>query len=363
MFVFAQLVLPHYRLAAFRVLFERVGSDLCVLTGTHHFDPALATVVDPALPMRLVNNRYLLGRRLAIQTGSIRAAVAAEVAVVDLNPRILTGWLILLVRRFLRRPTVVWGHAWPRAGSGARTAKLRRRFRGLADAIVTYTESEAEELRALGERSVFAAPNALYRAGEMHQTFESVAVGETGSSTLIYVGRLIRSKRVDTAIEAIAHLRDRGRYVALTIVGDGPEKEALLDLSQRLAVADDVRFIDATSDAAVLRRLYADAMASVCPGPVGLAVVQSLGFGRPIIFPRDAAHGPEREALKEDWNSVAFEQGNSRDLAHAVEAIAADRDTWRGRSGTYIEECRRLYSAEAMAAGLVAARDRVRRYE
>ena len=73
----------------------------------------------------LVRNRYLLGRRLLWQAGCSRAVVAAEVAVLELNPRVLSSWAVLLARRTLRRPTVLWGHAFPRAGREARSDRVR----------------------------------------------------------------------------------------------------------------------------------------------------------------------------------------------------------------------------------------------
>ena len=73
-----------------------------------------------------------------------------------------------------------------------------------------------------------------------------LGVGEVGRSTkdvlkVLYVGRLLTLKRVDTIVRAVRELKKRKfhctptpRDYTLTIVGDGPEKERLVQLAQGL---------------------------------------------------------------------------------------------------------------------------------
>jgi len=56
------------------------------------------------------------------------------------------------------------------------------------------------------------------------------------------VGSLIVRKGYDVLVRAIRIARDDGRDIRLVIIGDGPERSLLADLSRKLAVDDLVRF-------------------------------------------------------------------------------------------------------------------------
>ena len=99
-------------------------------------------------PLTLVDNVFLWKRRLVWQRGVVRPLLAADVAILELNPRILSNWLILAGRRLRRRPTVLWGHAWSRSGARSRTDRIRDVMRRLGNVILVYTERQKQELLA-----------------------------------------------------------------------------------------------------------------------------------------------------------------------------------------------------------------------
>jgi glycosyltransferase involved in cell wall biosynthesis len=66
----------------------------------------------------------------------------------------------------------------------------------------------------------------------------AVSVPLTTSKRVICVGRLMRSKRVDQIVDAMAEIPDAG----LVVVGDGPELEGLQTRSRERCVADRVFF-------------------------------------------------------------------------------------------------------------------------
>lgn len=108
--------------------------------------------------------------------------------------------------------------------------------------------------------------------------------GRTTSSEgldVVFVGRLIPLKRVDLLLEAIA-LCDG---VHLTVVGDGPERDRLVALAARLAVADRVQFLGALSHEAVLgelARAHVLVMASEHEGLPHVAL-EALVMGTPVV--------------------------------------------------------------------------------
>src|SRR6476661_7341927 len=120
-----QVSIGDYRQAVLDLIHERCGSAYAIWCGGEYFEATTRTAVTYPGSMTLVDNRFLWGRRMVWQRKLIRPLLAADVAIVELNPRILSNWLILAGRRLSRKPTVVWGHAWSRSGASSRTDVIR----------------------------------------------------------------------------------------------------------------------------------------------------------------------------------------------------------------------------------------------
>ncbi len=127
---------------------------------------------------------------------------------------------------------------------------------------------------------------------------------------LLYVGRLVATKHVDTLLRATASLADEGVAVTATIVGDGPDRAALEALADSLGVTPIVHFAGALPYDAVLGcyersdvlvlvsesegwpKAVAEAMAFglLCVGSDHGFVAEMLGDGRGMVVPsRDVA--------------------------------------------------------------------------
>ncbi len=106
-----------------------------------------------------------------------------------------------------------------------------------------------------------------------------------GGGGLVVVARLSTQKRVHLALEAVAALKGRGRSVALTIIGDGPEGGALGELSRRLGVDNLVHFAGAVPPSELASRLLrADAMIFPAQGEgFGLVAAEAFMCGVPVV--------------------------------------------------------------------------------
>jgi glycosyltransferase involved in cell wall biosynthesis len=197
---------------------------------------------------------------------------------------------------------------------------------------------------------VVAARNALYRKAELG------ALPPQGRTGFIFVGRLVPEKKPDVLIRAFLDARGQlPKGTCLTLVGDGPLRPSL---ERQVATADaeeSVRFVGHVSDLPTLRTLYADALASVSPGPVGLSLIQSLGFGVPMIIAGAPNHGPEIEAAREGYNSLMCEHGSAASLTRALLRVSAERETWLSRARDIAEDCRSSYSLDLMVDRVVEA--------
>jgi glycosyltransferase involved in cell wall biosynthesis len=343
-----QTAIDAYRQEVVDLLYEVLGERLCVLTGEEYFDRTVRTRVRLAGRNRVVSNHFVFGRKLVWQRGVIADAVQADVLIAELNPRALSTWCALLLRRLLRRPTVLWGHAWPRRGADARSDMLRGLMRGCADVLVVYTQTEQRDLlRRYPYKRVVAAPNALYRASRSREIRETTTAGLT---RFVFVGRLVSTKKPELALRAFASAR-LGDGVRLGFVGDGPLEGRLRDDAVELGVAAKVDMLGHVADEKRLAELYSGAIASLSPGYVGLSLIQSVWFGVPMLIARQEPHSPEIEAATGD-NSLFLPSDDVGAWADGLRQMVEQRPRWaRNRPGIAMA-ARRDYSVERMVSSL-----------
>jgi glycosyltransferase involved in cell wall biosynthesis len=125
---------------------------------------------------------------------------------------------------------------------------------------------------------------------------------------LLYVGRLSANKNVDILLDSLDALRRQGVSVRCTIIGDGPERQALEERARTLGVTEIVSFTGAldfervvtsyeqhdvlvlASDSEGWPKAIAEGMAFglVCVGSDRGFVIEMLGEGRGVpVPPRD----------------------------------------------------------------------------
>ena len=132
---------------------------------------------------------------------------------------------------------------------------------------------------------------------------------------LLFVGRLERYKGAGLILEAMRGIEDR---VALTIVGDGPNRSELEQMSAGL----DVCFAGFQTDTA---RYYGEAGIFINPsvGPEGLPLVSldAMSFGLPCIFSDLDVH---REISGDGESAALFSSGDIADLRSRISELASN---------------------------------------
>ena len=340
-----QTTIPFYRVEPFRALAARFGHDFAALAGSEYFDATIRVAPAPGIRMLPVRNVFLARRRLLWQSGVWRPALRAHVVIAELNPRTLSTWLVLLARRLLKRPTILWGHAWPRSGQRSSSDRVRQLMRRLSAAIVAYSETQATELRVrMPGHRIIAAPNSLYSRAQQPMRFDTGRMAD-----FLFVGRLVDAKKPVLLLDAFLAAVDRlPAETNLLIVGGGPLESTLREKAERSRVRHRVRFAGQVTDIDALAPVYDGALATVIPGYAGLSVIQSLWFGVPILIARDEPHSPEIEAAALQKNAVFFESDSVEALRRLLIEVAATRDVWIRRREIIARECARTYSIEAM---------------
>ncbi|MBL7471756.1 glycosyltransferase [Robertkochia sediminum] len=350
--VILQTTIPDYREKIFLYLREELGENFILFGGDNYFESSVKT--NYGLPfMCFVRNRFFLKRRFLFQTGMWGAILGNNVWVMEMNPRIISNWLILLIRKAAGKKTVLWGHAWPRAGKGSKSDRLRHFMRSLADEIIVYTHSQRRELHELmPHKAIVAAPNSVFFKDEM-----CLINGDQVSKrkNFIYVGRLTLYKKPMLLVRAFKCLcaKDQAMDVNLLIVGAGEEYEKIRQYIEENNLIDRVKLFGHVGDYEELKDLYSTAIASVSPGYVGLSITQSFGFGVPMIISKRENHSPEIEAAVDGFNSLFFNTDDMENLAEKMEGVIANRNSWISRSEEIIDFAKERYSVEAMGSAFL----------
>ena len=169
----------------------------------------------------------------------------------------------------LRRPWVVAHHTWiPQAGLAA---WLKRRVLRYASHIAV-SRAVADSLPV--PCAVVPNPYAddiFISGGNARRTGE-----------LVFVGRLVSDKGLDILLDALARLAKLGQHIGLTVIGEGPEAQALRRQARALGIAGRVNFIGRRVGAELVAALNAHrvlVVPSVWEEPFGVVVLEAMACG------------------------------------------------------------------------------------
>ncbi len=178
--------------------------------------------------------------------------------------------------------------------------------------VITISRSTKEDLLRLGfkKERIFVIP-----MGIGFEPLEVLAEKEK-EPTLIYVGRLKKSKRVHHIIKAFRLIKERIPFCKLWIVGNGDPryKKGLYQMAKGL---DNIEFFHNISDKDkldLMKRAHAIIVTSVREG-WGLIVTEANAMGTPAIGYKVAGL---KDSIEEGVNGLFTEENNSYALSQTI---------------------------------------------
>jgi len=195
-----------------------------------------------------------------------------------------------LVAALRRVPLVVtwhevWGPTYWREYLGAvgpLASAAERLSMRTPDHIVVVSPGPA---RRLVENGVPAAKVTVVPNGVDLAKILAVAPA-SASFDVVFAGRLLAHKGVDSLLRAIALLRARGRNTTCAVIGDGPERVRLEALCQELDLTREVAFLGTLEDVADVYAMMKSARTFALPSTregYGLVVAEALACGTPVV--------------------------------------------------------------------------------
>lgn len=159
--------------------------------------------------------------------------------------------------------------------------------------------------------------------------------------TLIYLGRLTKSKRVDHAISALSKIRKFVPEAKLRILGRGPEENNLRRLASDLKVSDAVEFfgfVDEKEKIYLLSTSHAMLFPAAREG-WGLTVVEANRCGTPVI----GYDVPGlRDSIRHGINGYLVRSGDVEGMAGAASSLLKNKEELKQLSLNAMEYSRQF---------------------
>lgn len=165
---------------------------------------------------------------------------------------------------------------------------------------------------------------------------------------VLCVGRLVPDKGQSILLDAVAELDRRGAQVALTLVGEGPDRATLDARAQALGIEDRVRLVGAVSQDRMVER-YAAADIFCLPSfaeGVPVVLMEAMATGLPVVTTRITG---VPELVQDEVSGALVAPGRSDALADALQRLTDD-PSLRARWGAAGRE--RVASAYDIAASV-----------
>lgn len=304
-----QEVLAQYRLPFYEGLRSTLADHAVEVSLAHgSATGARAALRDEALLdwAQFTENSYL---GPLVWQPTLRAALQADLVIVEHANRHVLNYLLVLLRRLRRpRPLIAfWGHGGNlQAQQGQRwRGHLRQQTIRWPDWWFAYTSGSAERVTSVGfdAARVTVVQNAI-------DVSDYLDVARTKRShQCVFSGGLHQHKRIAYLLEAARTAADLNPNFRLHILGDGPFRPMVMEA--------------ATDNKAVLyhgptfghhkARIIAASELMLMPGLVGLAVLDAFAAETPMVTTAQDYHSPEVEYLKNGENGILL----PRDLVAA----------------------------------------------
>ena len=140
---------------------------------------------------------------------------------------------------------------------------------------------------------------------------------------VLFIGRLVPQKGVDTLIKAVPLIIQRHRDAKILIAGDGWSRTYLEELAKSMGLGDHVRFLGFISDWE-LADLMVAADVLVVPSvyePFGIVALEGMAAGTPVVATNI---GGLSEIIEHDKTGVLVYPRNPESIAWGVNRVLSD---------------------------------------
>lgn len=327
-----------YRLPFYQQLLEALRNvDIELRVGYSNPPPAEASKQDtcdlPGDYGMKVPGYWLLRQKLLLQP-LFRAAMNADLVVIDQGNRFLLNHFLLPLSRTGLKRVAFWGLGENCQEGQVRLSEWYRcKTLNWVSWWFAYTKGTARYLEANGVPGSKITPvdNAV-DTSEIREHVRRISAEDraalrrgldiaSSAPVGIFCGMLDKVKSVPFLIESVKIIRARIPDFHLIVVGGGPEQSPVRSSVEGIPWIHLVgpRFGKEKSE------LVAISDAFLMPGRVGLVILDAFAGGLPLLSTRLKIHGPEMEYLEEEINGL-MSAPDIPAFADMAASLFSDRD-------------------------------------
>jgi glycosyltransferase involved in cell wall biosynthesis len=151
-------------------------------------------------------------------------------------------------------------------------------------------------------------------------------------------------------MRAAALLRSRGIHIQVDLVGDGSRRAEYEELSKRLDIDKQIRFLGVRRDIPELLRTWDIFVYSVNPDEgLGIALIEALASGVPVIASDVGACREVLSCATHGMLGELFPHGDAERLADAIAQFRDNPRPWWNRAKEASASAQARFSIESMA--------------
>lgn len=244
------------------------------------------------------------------------------------NPKYIVNWLIIAYAHLTGKKVYLWTHGVKKNMRGFFNRLYHKLFYTGVTGNLMYNRYNCQYMEELGCKSdtLHIIHNSLDTEAQtsIYNRLRPTNIytehfGNT-APTIIYIGRIQKSKRIDQILHAIKLLKEKGHIINAILVGASVDDDTTHTLARQLGIENQVWIYGPSFDEEKNAELLYNAAACVSPSNIGLTAVHSLTYGTPVIT-NDYfnGHGPEFEAITDGITGSFFKENDTADLADKIE--------------------------------------------
>tara|TARA_R110002049_G_scaffold309052_2_gene516250 strand:+ start:8645 stop:9817 length:1173 start_codon:yes stop_codon:yes gene_type:complete len=334
-------LMPYYRLGIFQKLSSLSGNLLFVFFGDTQEQGGIKQIpfsyANEPLGKRIrwvkTKNYFYKPERLLWQTGIIKEIFRTNYKVFIFEGAIAHYpiWLFAILCKFSNKKVLFWTHGNRGLDRGIKKILRIILFRILGDALLLYGQNQRNIMIKDGynPNKLFVIYNSL-QAEEQFKTLAGIDLSQVAELksqlfkfpkrfTMIFIGRLVRSKRVMDILNVIQNLNSLKIYTNCIFIGDGSEKESMIEKCDDFEIKGQVYFTGPLYSENQISKYFAMSDIMISPGNVGLNCLHSMAYGVPVITHDDFKfQGPEVEAIVKNCTGTFFDYYDLNSLTNVL---------------------------------------------
>lgn len=178
----------------------------------------------------------------------------------------------------------------------------------------------------IDRNDIFVLQNTVKKKDDYHELNEISKLCSKESFLIGYFGRLSKEKGVDVFIKSLKEIQKEEANIYYIVVGDGYQKEELINLASDLGIKDNIKFLGYRDDPQnIIQQIDVVVLSSYTEG-FPLTPIEAFAHGKPVVA---TAVGGTVDIIKDGYNGILVKPGDSVAIGKAIVALAKDRKYYR----------------------------------